>query len=456
VLPDLDESILERISKVWWAKGSSTNPSKAHLALFPTELSRRFASRAGEDLYAAKALWDLSVRWSNHPLRDTWIDASALVLAACKMPKYEDADFAMVSKRVFERAVWFMRNPTKADTRSLELFSVILERNINQRFIMAFTLFHIAGRQDVEKEETRILLEVRKVNSTFREDAVSRRLIELLSGALSSGSDVNERLLLKLICQKSFRSEVPLEVFSNLQLKDPLHLRSLEFDELSFLYQQLLKAGRRRDASRVAVMEATELEDSGDDLNFVREAYFRAYRADRTNESALHGVITSLLDVCSELAERNTYLEMAVKKMTDQIDQPASGSTISWDVSAMKLSSMKKGDAWLSGRFFLLGSNVQASLQFYPNGEEKYQAGETVLFTSLYLLVHKSCTIDFSLRIDDGPPLRLTLPEGKPGVGSHAFCPVQKKYSKIIAIIHKVEVRASDRSSGNGELLQIF
>jgi hypothetical protein len=455
VLPDLDESILERMSQVWW-QGTKVSPAILSKAAFATELSRRFASRAGKDLHAAKALWDLCVRWSNDPLLENWIDASALVLAACKMPEYDDADFSIVSKRIIERAFWFLRNPSNADTRSLELFGSILERNVNKRFITAFTYFHLARRQDAETEETRLLIEVRKVNRTFREDVVSRRLIELLSNALSSGHDVDERLLLKLICQKNYRNDVPLEVFSKLRLKDPVHVRSLEYHELSFLYQQLMKAGRRRDASRVAVIEATELEDSGDDLNFVREAYARAYRADRKNESALQGVVTSLLGVCSELEDRNNYLEATVKKMTDQIDQPATGATMSWDVSAMNMSSMKKNDSWRSSKFSLLGSNVKASLLFYPLGEEKFQAGETFLFTSLYLLVHKSCAVEFSLRIDDGPPLRLTVPEGKPGVGSHAFCPVQKKYSKIIAVIHKVEVRASDRISGNGVLTRIF
>ena len=61
-----------------------------------------------------------------------------------------------------------------------------------------------------------------------------------------------------------------------------------------------------------------------------REAYIRAYKADRKNDAALHGVVANLLNVCSELAEKNSRLEAVVQTL---MVQPASGSTISWDVS---------------------------------------------------------------------------------------------------------------------------
>ena len=102
------------------------------------------------------------------------------------------------------------------------------------------------------------MIEVRSVSGTFRQDVVTDRLIELLSDALSSGDEVDERLLLQLLCQKCARDsrEDRLEVFSNLRLKKTSHLRSMEFDELRFLYKQLMKVGRRHDASRVAVIRA--------------------------------------------------------------------------------------------------------------------------------------------------------------------------------------------------------
>ena len=145
MLPDLGDSILERISKVCCARGASTRPS---IASFDTELSRRFAIRAGKDLHAAKALWDLSLKRSTELQTETWIDVSALVLATCKLPEYNDADFSTVPKRVLERALWFVRNGSQAAIHSFEFFRVRLERSVEQRFITAFILFNLAHRQD--------------------------------------------------------------------------------------------------------------------------------------------------------------------------------------------------------------------------------------------------------------------------------------------------------------------
>ena len=147
VLPDLDESILERISQVWW-QGTKGSPADLSKAAFATELSRRFASRAGKDLHAAKALWDLSLKRSIELQTETWIDVSALVLATCKFSEYNDADFSTVPRRVLERALWFVRNGSQAAIRSFELLRVRLERSVEQRFITAFILFNLAHRQD--------------------------------------------------------------------------------------------------------------------------------------------------------------------------------------------------------------------------------------------------------------------------------------------------------------------
>ena len=221
------------------------------------------------------------------------------------------------------------------------------------------------------------------------------------------------------------------------------------------------RSGSFANSDLIQVVEAMEWDDcSPSESEAAREAYIRAYKADRKNDAALHGVVANLLNVCSELAEKNSRLEAAVQTL---MVQPASGSTISWDVSAMDVSSMKEGDAWVSAKFFLLGSDVQASLKFYPKGEErvgriaklKREVNQTALFTSLYLRVHKPSEVDFSIRVDENPTRRLFLPTGSPGVGSHAFCPAQSMYSSITVIVHKVE-KKEFRDTGDGELVQTF
>ena len=153
-------------------------------------------------------------------------------------------------------------------------------------------LVELAARDS--KQERRLRLLVRAHNMCRADGLIREALLEQLHSKIldmdtliSTDPTLDvEELFLQLISEKE--SPIPTDVVQKLTLKEA-HLQNLKGD-LMLLAHQLGQAGRCADGARVAVAFAQRLARNGEKEK-AEEAFFLAFRLDRTNLGAAEGLL---------------------------------------------------------------------------------------------------------------------------------------------------------------------